>query len=202
MPFHGIPRAAVELEDPAGDVVEEVAVVGDRDDGALVLLQVLLEPRHGLGVEVVRGLVEEEDVGLGQQQAAERHAAQLAAGEHLDGRVAGRAAQRVHRQLEAGVEVPGVGGVELLLHLALAGEEPVHLVGLHRLGELVGDRLELREQVHGALDRFPDDVEDGLARVELRLLFEEADGVPGGGRDLADELLLDAGHDAQQRALP
>ncbi len=30
--------AAVEFEDPAGDVVEEVAVVGDRDDGARVLL--------------------------------------------------------------------------------------------------------------------------------------------------------------------
>src|SRR5206468_468953 len=29
--------AAVELEDPAGDVVEEVAVVRDRDDGALVV---------------------------------------------------------------------------------------------------------------------------------------------------------------------
>ena len=31
------PLAAVELEDPAGDVVEEVAIVGDGDDGALVL---------------------------------------------------------------------------------------------------------------------------------------------------------------------
>ena len=30
------PLAAVELEDPAGDVVEEVAIVGDGDDGALV----------------------------------------------------------------------------------------------------------------------------------------------------------------------
>ena len=51
--------AAVELEDPTGDVIEEVAVVGDADDGAGVLLEVLLEPVDGLGVEVVRGLVEE-----------------------------------------------------------------------------------------------------------------------------------------------
>ena len=56
--------AAVELEDPTGDVIEEVAVVGDADDGAGVLLEVLLEPVDGLGVEVVRGLVEEKDVGL------------------------------------------------------------------------------------------------------------------------------------------
>ena len=33
----GDAAAAVELEDPAGDVVEEVAIVGDGDDGALVL---------------------------------------------------------------------------------------------------------------------------------------------------------------------
>jgi hypothetical protein len=53
------------------------------DDGALVFLQVVLQPRHGLGVEVVGGLVEQQDVGLLQQQPAERHAAPLAAGEHL-----------------------------------------------------------------------------------------------------------------------
>ena len=40
----------VELEDPAGDVVEEVAVVGDRDDGAGVLLQESLEPGDRLRV--------------------------------------------------------------------------------------------------------------------------------------------------------
>ena len=31
MPSNGMPLAAVELEDPAGDVVEEIAVVGDGD---------------------------------------------------------------------------------------------------------------------------------------------------------------------------
>ena len=36
--------AAVELEDPLGDVVQEVPVVGDGQDGALVLGEVLLEP--------------------------------------------------------------------------------------------------------------------------------------------------------------
>jgi hypothetical protein len=61
--LEGEAAAAVELQDPAGHVVEEVAIVGDRDDGALVLLEVLLQPGHRLGVEVVRGLVEEEQVG-------------------------------------------------------------------------------------------------------------------------------------------
>ena len=76
-----MPRAAVELEDPAGDVVEEVAIVGDGDDGALVLGEVALEPRDRLGVEVVGGLVEQQQVGRAEQQPAQRDAAALAAGE-------------------------------------------------------------------------------------------------------------------------
>ena len=55
--------AAVELEDPAGDVVEEVPVMGDRDDRALVVGEEPLEPEDGLGVEMVRRLVEEQQVG-------------------------------------------------------------------------------------------------------------------------------------------
>ena len=55
--------ATVELEDPAGDVVEEIAVVRHGDDGALVVGEEALEPRDGLGVEMVRRLVEEEQAG-------------------------------------------------------------------------------------------------------------------------------------------
>ena len=62
--------AAVELEDPAGDVVEEVAVVGDGDDRALVLGEMALQPVHRLGVEVVGGLVEQQQVRRAQKQPA------------------------------------------------------------------------------------------------------------------------------------
>ena len=104
----GVGAAAVELEDPLGHVVEEVPVVGDGDDGAGVLLEVLLEPRHALGVEVVGGLVEEQQVGRLEQQLAQRDAAALTTGEDRDVGVAGRAAQRVHGLLDAGVELPAV----------------------------------------------------------------------------------------------
>ncbi len=55
--------------------------MGDRDDRALVVREVPLEPRDALGVEMVRGLVEQQQVGLGEQQARERHAAALTAGQ-------------------------------------------------------------------------------------------------------------------------
>src|SRR5690606_24992650 len=65
----------VDLGDPFRDVVEEVPVVGDRDDRALVRLEVLLEPEHALGVEVVRGLVEEQEIGLLQKELRQRDTA-------------------------------------------------------------------------------------------------------------------------------
>ena len=58
-----MPRAAIELEDPAGDVVEEVAIVRDGDDGAGVVLEEPLEPGDRLGVEMVGRLVEQQQVG-------------------------------------------------------------------------------------------------------------------------------------------
>src|SRR5690348_11450276 len=40
-------RVPVDLEDRGGDPLQEAAVVGDRDDGAAVRAQALLEPVHG-----------------------------------------------------------------------------------------------------------------------------------------------------------
>ena len=140
--------AAVELEDPAGDVVEEVAVVRHGDDRALVLGQVLLEPRHRLGVEVVRGLVQQQQVGSPQQQPAQRHAAALAARERAHVGVGRRQAQRVHRVFELRLQVPRVGRFDLRLDLPellggllrVAGRELVEAVEQRlRLGDAVLD---------------------------------------------------------------
>ena len=62
--------APVEFEYPSGHVVEEVAVVRDGDHRSLVLPQVLLEPVDALGVEMVRRLVQQQHVGLLQQEPA------------------------------------------------------------------------------------------------------------------------------------
>ena len=82
----GVRPAAVELEDPLRHVVEEVPVVGHGQDGALVGGEVALEPLHALGVEVVGRLVEQEQVGLAQQELAQRDPAPLTTGEVRDRR--------------------------------------------------------------------------------------------------------------------
>ena len=46
------------------DVVQELAVVGDQKERTPEGLQVVLEPLDGLDVQMVRGFVQEEDVGV------------------------------------------------------------------------------------------------------------------------------------------
>ena len=118
-----------------------------EDHAARVLLQELLEPRDAFRIEMVGRLVEQQDVGLRQQQLGQRHAAPLAARELVDVGIARRAAQRVERLLDLRVEVPQVLRVDLVLQRRhLVGG----LVGIVRrdLVEAIDDRLLLRDALH------------------------------------------------------
>ena len=92
--------------------------MGDGNDRALVLVQELLQPQDGFGIQVVGGLVEQQQVWSLEQQLAQSHTAALATGAHVDRGVRVRALQSVHRLLELGVEIPTVGGVDFGLQLA------------------------------------------------------------------------------------
>ncbi len=169
---------AVDLADPLGHVVEKVAIVRDGEHRAGVVLEELLQPQHRLGIQVVRRLVEQQQVGRLEQQAAQRHAATLAAGKHVHGHVGIRALQRVHRLGELAVQVPAVRRVDLVLQLAHLVHERVEIgVGLgHLLADLV-EALNLGDDVgEGHLHV----LEDGLVLVERRLLLKDAHRVAGG----------------------
>ena len=158
--------AAVEFENPLRHVVQEVPVVGDRHHGARVLLQVLFQPEHALGVEVVGRLVQQQQIGLGEQQRAQRHPATLTAGKDAHLGIGRRAPKGVHGLLDLAVEVPGVPVVELFLELAHLGEQFVGVVGRHLLGDLVV-LLQQRLDVGDALLHVAKHRE---ALVQLRLL--------------------------------
>ena len=96
IPGMGKAPAIGELDDARGDDIEEIAVVGDEDDGAGEFAEEFLEPEDGFGVEVVGGFVQQEEVGLGGQRAAEGDAAFFAAGERADEAI--RAAARRGRR--------------------------------------------------------------------------------------------------------
>ena len=75
-------RDPIDALDPRyfqiGDIVEEIAVMGDEHDRAFELAQRMFEPGDGFGVEMVRRFVEQENIRFLKKQAAKRNAALLA----------------------------------------------------------------------------------------------------------------------------
>ena len=197
----GDAAAAVDLQDPAGDVVEEVAVVGDDQHRAGVVAERPLQPGDALGVQVVGRLVEQQQVRLLEQQAAQRDAAALAAREIGHRAFRRRAAQRVQRHLHRAVELPAIRGVDALLQLGLLGEQGVHLVVRHLLGEAHGDLVEAVEVRLEAGEGLHDVLADGLVRVEMRLLRQVADARALRRPGLAAEFLVLPRHDAHEGGL-
>ena len=195
----GVGLATVELEDPARHVVEEVPVVGHGQHGPRVRRQVALEPLHRLGVEVVGGLVEQQQGGLLQQQLAQRDPTALATGEVVDQLLRGRAAQGVHRLVEPAVEVPGAGVVEVGLQVAHLGEELV-VVGVG-VGQLLGDRVVAVELALDLVDGLLDVLQHRLALGQRRLLLEHADGGAGVDDGVTVAGVLQPRHDLQQGRL-
>jgi hypothetical protein len=174
--------------------------VGDRDDGARVLPEEALQPLDGLCVEVVGRLVEEEQVRVLEEQAAQRDAPLLAAGQGRDVGVVGRAAQRVHRDVDVPLEVPRVGGVDPVLELRLLGPDRL-VVGIG-LGPAGHHGVVLLDQAVDLADAVEDVSLDILRRIQLGLLAEVADGEPRGEARLAGEPVVEPGHDPQEARLP
>ena len=95
--------------------------MGYSDYGALILLQVLLQPVDSLCIQVVGRLIAQEHVGLLQDQAVESHTAALTTRQIGNRPIARRTIQRSHRTLQLGVDVPGIGSINDILHLSQIG---------------------------------------------------------------------------------
>jgi hypothetical protein len=74
-----------ELEDAGAEGVEEGTVVRDDDEAAGVTREIILEPEEGFEIEMVGRFVEEEEGGLGDEEAGEVGAHDPAAGETFSG---------------------------------------------------------------------------------------------------------------------
>ena len=114
--------AAVDLDDLRDQAVQELAVVRGHDQRALEVAQEPLEPEDRLDVEVVGRLVEQQRVGLHEQDARERDAHLPAARELADVAVdhLGREAEAREDLARARFERVAAELVEARLHLAEA----------------------------------------------------------------------------------
>ena len=139
--------AVLQLQNPLGDVVEKVAVVGDDDHRARIVAERLFEPLDGFRVEMVRRFVQEQQVGLLQERHAQGHPPPLAAGKLADRRVVGRQHQRVAGDVHHAVQFPAARGVDLFLEPAHLVDELIEVVVRLRVGHAAGDLVEAIDQV-------------------------------------------------------
>ena len=195
----GIKVAAVDLADPLGNVVQEVAIVCDGKHRALVVVQEVLEPQDRLGVQVVGGLIEQQQVGSLEQQLAQGHATALAAGKHIDRHVRIGQLQGIHSLAELGIDIPAIGGIDFVLELAHFGHEGIHVAV--RVAHLLADLIEAIDLGDHVAKCHAHVLDDGLVVVERRLLLQDAHGVAGGEPGITVGDLLDAGHDLEQGRL-
>jgi hypothetical protein len=173
--------------------------VGHGDDRAGVLAQEVLEPVDRFGVQMVRRLVEQQQVGMLEQEPGERHAALLAARDLRDIGVVGRAAEGLHRDLDVALDVPGVRRVDPVLECCLLRADGL-VVGVG-LGPPGHDRVVLVDEVPDRGDAVHDVALHVLGRVELWLLAQEPDAEARGQAGLAGEAIIEAGHDPEEARL-
>jgi hypothetical protein len=91
--------------------------VGDHQHRAGIVLEVVFQPFDRFRVKVVGRFVQQQDVGLLDQQAGQRDAALFTARQAVHRPVARRATQCLHGDFELVVERPAVDRVDLVLKL-------------------------------------------------------------------------------------
>ena len=150
---------------------------------------------------MVGGLVEQQKVGRLEQQPAKPDPPALTARELRHVGIRRRQAQRIHRQRQAGVEIPGIGGFDPVLDARVLLEYLLHLVRGQVLTKLDVQLVITRQQGLDRCNPLFDVAEHRLGRFEPGLLMEKPDRDAGGRKRLAQKALILARHDAKERAL-
>ena len=145
--------AAIELDDPRRQPLQERAVVGDEHHGAVVLGEKALEPLDGVDVEMIGRLVEQQQIRLADQRARQQHAAAPAARQRVDDRV-GRQLEPRQDQLDVMLAQPRFVLLEMMRvpfgddveHRAVGGERDVLLEPRDAQRRLPPDRAGVRRR--------------------------------------------------------
>ena len=176
--------AQPDLGDPGHHGVEEVPVVGDQHETPAVTGEEAEQPRSGFDVQIVRGLVEEDEVVRLDQQPGEGDAHLPALAEGLRGTVLvpGRESQAGEDLADAGVHFVPAAALPLLFQFAVAGDE----FGLIRgPGELFGHVLLFAPQPEQVGEGGAHLLGDGAALESEPLLGQVSDALPPGQHDLS-----------------
>ena len=160
--------ALLDVRDMADHGIEEVAIVGDQQQGAGIIAQPLFEPDHGVQVEMVGGLVEQQQVGAAHQRLRQVEPHPPAAGKRGDRsrRVALDEAEPVEqggcpRRCRIGVD---------LLHPAMQQADRLAVVAGLGSGQFALDAAQFAIAIEGVID--------GTA-IQRRRLLGDMGHLPG-----------------------
>ncbi len=204
----GFKIPVVQLEHSGGHTIEEIAIVSDQHVGPWVVGKKHFEPCDGIRVEVIGGLVENEQIRLREQNRAEGDPALLASREHSGRLFPGRQAQGLHGLLDLCVQsgrVHGVAVLEDFLHFPLLGQERIGLFfALKNLGVFpeLQNRLVARDILTGLGHRFFYVLPDRFFMVQFRLLGDVPHRCPSGNHHTTFKLGIPARNDLHQGRFP
>ena len=174
--------------------------MADHQHGPGVALEVIFQPFHGGKVQMVRGLVQNEDIRLFQQQLCQTQPRQLTTGEHRNVLLPGilRKAHAGQHLFDVHIHVVAVGCIHDVLQLVVLGQQGSVF---RRSGHAALQDLHLRHGVQHRRKGGAHLAVDIQRRVQLCVLFEVAQRHAMGHAELTLVVLIFAGEDLQQRRL-
>ena len=161
----------IDVGGVGGDGVEEVAVVGDGDEGAVVAGEEVLQPVDGVEIEVVGGLVEEQGFGLAEEGLGEQDADLLAALQLAHFALVQGLGDVEAVEQDGGV---GLGGVAVLVADDAFELAEAHAVVVGHLGLLV-DAVALFQGRPERLVAHDDGVDDAIGVEGELILAQDAE---------------------------
>jgi hypothetical protein len=194
-----------DLDGPVGHIIEESPVVGDQNDGPAVVAEEILEPLDRLDIEVVGGLVEEENVGFTQEEFGQfdAHAPSAAEFRRIPAEVAPLESQSGEGLFQFRLVVVATQDAVVFFFIvdALEEAEVIGAVIVGTVGDLVVEIVDLpfepEQGFEGQAGFFPHIPGVG----DVHHLREVADGQLLGHGDLSGGRLVDAGDDFQEGGL-
>ncbi len=159
--------ATVQLQNAGRQVLQEGAVVGDEQHGTVEAGQGFFQPGDGADVQVVRGFVEQQQVGFGHQRLSQQHSPPPASGQLGKGAIGGQlqTAERAFHQL---LQAPAILGFQGLLNMHEL-VEVVLILNVHAQVMVLGEQLAYPGQAFG------DHIEDRAVVGPRQLLWQLAD---------------------------
>jgi hypothetical protein len=197
--------AAVHLDDLAHHAIQEVPVVRDDDEGSLPAVEKPLQPIDGRKVEVIRRLVEQEEIGRRKQQARESDPHPPPARQCLQRLVEARLRDSQSRQdrPRPRFDLVTPHRLEAVAELAVRGRELLDLrVSRAQRGEFVLQLLQPLLHLADLGEAVEHGREHAAGSKRLDLLGQVADTNAPRAVDGPCVLSVLAGQDAQQRRLP